>query len=84
LKTLGSAGGIPGLSFLHEGAGTVMYSAIGAISILAKIVKPVFGLQASVLHRQNLLMRFRLFVAISFWNDLYADDQIAVQERFIF
>jgi hypothetical protein len=109
-----------------------MYSAIGAICILAKIVKPVFRLQASILHRRNFLMQFRLFVAICFYfaspiqaaedtlaadlqklleysrasdwgsavawldvtndngklkehaDDLYADDQIAVQERFIF
>jgi hypothetical protein len=55
---VGSATSVAGLSFLKTGAGADIWTVIGALAILLKVTKPVFGFRARIERTQKLASQF--------------------------
>ena len=45
IVVVGSASSVAGLSFLKTGAGADVWTVVGALAILLKVLKPVFGIR---------------------------------------
>jgi hypothetical protein len=55
---VGSATSVAGLSFLKSGAGADIWTVIGALAILLKVTKPVFGIRTAIERSQKLATQF--------------------------
>lgn len=58
IVVVGTASSIGGLSFLKTGVGADIWTVVGVLAILLKVLKPVFGIHATIERREKLATQF--------------------------